>query len=115
MIGRALEALCDDKGISSGNLYDRLKSLADKGVIPPVLTEMGSALRLLRNAGAHHSDQEITVPQTWGIDKLFRAIIEYVYIAPKLRADFQATQKVLPSLNGSKSAANSTFPILVPF
>ena len=33
------------------------------------------------------------MPQTWVIDKLFRAIIEYVYIAPELLADFEETQK----------------------
>ena len=93
MMGRALEALCDDKGVSSNNLYESLKKLANDRIIPPVLIKMGSALRLLRNAAAHHTNQEITVPQTLVVDKLFRAIIEYVYIAPELLADFEETQK----------------------
>jgi hypothetical protein len=93
MMGRALEALCEDKGVSSPKLYESLKKLANDRIIPPVLVKMGSALRLLRNAAAHHTNQEITVPETWVIDKLFRAIIEYVYIAPELLADFEETQK----------------------
>ena len=29
---------------------------------PPVLAEMGAALRLLGNVGAHQTEQEITIP-----------------------------------------------------
>jgi hypothetical protein len=53
MIRRSLEALCDDRGVAQGTLRERFKSLADKQIIPPVLAEMGAALRLLGNVGAH--------------------------------------------------------------
>jgi hypothetical protein len=38
-------------------------------------------------AAAHGSLQIIKTPMTWAIDDLFRAIVEYVYVAPsKLEA-----------------------------
>lgn len=93
LIRRSLEALCDDKKVKKGILGARLKELAEQGIIPPTLAEMSTALRLLGNAGAHHNEENITIPQTWKIDKLFLAIIEYVYIGPKLLSDFKKTAK----------------------
>ena len=89
MLRRALEALCDDRTIPRGNLQERLKSLADRGEIPPVLAEMTTVLRVLGNVGAHNDSQNITVPMTWGMDDFFRAIIEYVYIAPSKLSEFK--------------------------
>jgi hypothetical protein len=89
MLRRALEALCDNRSIPKGMLQARLKSLADQGEIPPVLAEMTTVLRVLGNAGAHNDSQKITVPMTWGMDDFFRAIIEYVYIAPSELNEFK--------------------------
>lgn len=93
MIRRSLEALCDDKNVRSGTLRDRLKALTESKEMPPILAEASSALRLLGNAGAHHTNEDITIPQTWKIDKLFLAVVEYIYIAPKLIREFNDTQK----------------------
>jgi len=50
---------------------------------------MTAVLRVLGNVGAHSDSQKITVPMTWGMDDFFRAIIEYVYIAPSRLAEFK--------------------------
>ncbi|HWA28858.1 MAG TPA: DUF4145 domain-containing protein [Lacunisphaera sp.] len=88
LVRRALEAICDDKGVASNKpLKQRLDSMAAQGIIPPTLAEVTGILRILGNAGAHNSPKDVTIPQTWRIEKLFRAIVEYVYIAPKMVAD----------------------------
>lgn len=82
MIRCALEAICDDRDIPRGSLHKRLEELAGRGEIPPRLAEMSTVLRILGNAGAHSSLQSVTVPMTWAMDEFFRAIVEYVYVAP---------------------------------
>jgi hypothetical protein len=89
MLRRALEAVCDDRGVSEGSLQKRLEVLAQRGELPTILSEMTSMLRTLGNAGAHHSSMPITVPMTWGMEEFFRAVIEYVYIAPSKIQEFK--------------------------
>jgi Domain of unknown function (DUF4145) len=91
ILRRALETICDDRDVKSGSLHARLASLSERGEIPPVLSEMSTILRTLGNAGAHASKEKITVPMTWGMDELFRAIVEYVYVAPSRITEFRAS------------------------
>jgi len=82
LIRRALEAVCEDRGTPTGPLAARLKQLAGRGDVPPVLAEMTDVLRVLGNTAAHGPLQAVTVPMTWVIDDFFRAVVEYVYVAP---------------------------------
>ena len=82
-IRRALEALCDDRGVKKGSLYDRLNELAKNNEIPPVLSEMSDVIRLIGNIGAHASSQNVKPGHVRSIDEFFKAIIEYVYVAPQ--------------------------------
>jgi hypothetical protein len=85
-IRRALEAVCADRGAAGRSLYEMLTELARRGDLPPVLGEMSDVLRLLGNVGAHASDRTVRPSQVDALDEFFRAVIEYVYIAPaKLR------------------------------
>jgi len=95
MLRRALEALCHDRGLPAGPLHAGLKKLADTGEIPAKLSDVTSVIRQLGNAGAHHSLEMLTVPMTWVLDDFFRAVVEYVYVAPKKLSDFQSTMKRL--------------------
>jgi len=88
-IRRALEALCDDRGTKKGTLQHRLQDLASRGEIPPVLVEMTDVLRLLGNIGAHAADQSVKPGHVQAIDDFFRAIIEYVYVAPSKLKEFR--------------------------
>ena len=90
-IRRALEALCDDRGTKKGTLQHRLRDLASRGEIPPVLVEMTDVLRLLGNIGAHAADQSVKPGHVHSIDGFFRAIIEYVYVAPSKLKEFHDT------------------------
>lgn len=92
-IRRSLEAICEDKGAKQGSLQKRLKDLANKGEIPPVLAETTDVLRILGNLGAHAANQSVKPWQVFTIDSFFRTFIEYVYVAPSKLAEFRASLK----------------------
>jgi hypothetical protein len=104
-IRRALEALCDDRGAKKGNLQSRLQDLASRGEIPPVLAEITDVLRLLGNIGAHAADQNIKPGHVPAIDNFFRAIIEYVYVAPSKLKEFQNRMKSLKIMKDTSDDA----------
>jgi Domain of unknown function (DUF4145) len=81
-IRRALEALCEDRGAQKAVLQKQLKELADKGEIPTKLAELSDVLRLVGNIGAHAAEEEVKAWQVYAIDEFFRAVVEYVYVAP---------------------------------
>jgi hypothetical protein len=93
-IRRALEAICTERGVKSDSLYKMLSELARRGDLPPVLAEMTDVLRLLGNMGAHASDQPVKASQVDALDEFFRAVIEYIYIAPDRLRRFQKRLKV---------------------
>lgn len=89
-IRRALEALCEDRGVRKGALQTRLRTLTESREIPPVLAEASEVLRLLGNVGAHRSDESVHPLLATAIDDFFRAIVEYVYVAPSKLEDFKS-------------------------
>jgi Domain of unknown function (DUF4145) len=82
-VRRSLEALCTDRKAEGRTLHDKLAWLATRGELPQVLVDMTGILRLLGNKGAHASDEEVQPGHVDAIDEFFRAIIEYVYVAPE--------------------------------
>lgn len=88
-IRRALEAVCEDRGAQGKNLQAKLRELAERREIPPVLSEMSDVLRLLGNIGAHAVEQSVRPSQVYALDEFFRALIEYVYIAPSKLKEFR--------------------------
>jgi hypothetical protein len=53
-----------------------------------VLADATTVLRTLGNDGAHLNKDKVTVPMTWGMRELFRAVVEYVYVAPSRISEF---------------------------
>jgi hypothetical protein len=92
-IRRALEALAADKGVKKGTLQDQLNELAKNGDIPPNLARASDLLRVMGNVGAHASPQSVHPLLAHVIDEFFRAVIEYVYIAPERLAEFESQMK----------------------
>lgn len=86
---RVLEEICRAKGIDRPNLSAALAELAKQGVIPSVLSDASSLIRLIGNAGAHASDLKITVPHVWAIDSFVMATIEYLFLAPARLEQFK--------------------------
>jgi hypothetical protein len=97
MLRRALEAVCDDRGVEGGVLARRLKILADRGEMPPLLAEVSDVVRILGNMGAHASEMSVTPPDTWVLDDFFKAIVEYVYVAPSKLKEFKKNLERLKS------------------
>ena len=89
-IRRALEGLCLDRGATKRTLALNLSELSDRGEIPETLTEMTGVLRKLGNVGSHAGEETISSDYVDVIDDFFRAIIEYVYIAPHKVNEFKA-------------------------
>lgn len=92
-IRRALEAVCADRGEIKGNLATKLKTLSNKGQIPPVISEASDILRLLGNIGAHDLSESVHPLQAFALDDFFHVIIEYLYVAPKKIEDFKERMK----------------------
>jgi hypothetical protein len=103
-IRRALEAVCADRGASGHSLHGMLAELGRRGDLPPVLGEMTDVLRLLGNVGAHASDRTVRPSQVDALDEFFRAVVEYVYIAPEKLRRFREKLKGF----GSDAGAGDT-------
>ncbi len=100
LLRRGLEAICDDRGAKSGPLHARLGELTSRGEIPAAISEMTAILRNIGNAGAHTNKDTVTVPMTWVMSELFRAVVEYVYVAP---SRVESLKKSLKSFEKAKS------------
>ena len=90
-IRRALEALCRERG-RRGNLSVMLEELKIAGEIPAKLAPVADIIRLTGNAGAHSQDA-VTAYQANEVDAFFRAIVEYVYVAPFSVRSFEISRK----------------------
>jgi hypothetical protein len=90
LIRRAVEAMCDDRNAKkSNNLKERLDDLHDKEKIPPELAEDTHILRILGAIGAHEKEVLIHPTQIHLIDGFFKALIEYLYVAPSKIKEFK--------------------------
>jgi len=82
-IGRALEAVARDKNAQGRTLNDRLNWLVREGHLPEVFGQMGHINRILRNWGAHDAEIDVEPEDVQVVDEFFKAIIEYLYVAPQ--------------------------------
>jgi hypothetical protein len=81
-IGRALEAVTKDRNAEGRTLNDKLNWLIKEGRLPQVFGEMGHISRIFRNWGAHDAENDIEPGDVKIVDEFFKAIIEYIYVAP---------------------------------
>lgn len=81
-IRRTLEMMCKDKGEVGKNLYDMLKSLSVKGILPPILNEMASVLRVIGNAAAHADEEKFSHDLVPSMIEFTQIILDYVYNLP---------------------------------
>lgn len=95
LLGRVLDLVCMDKNAVGKDLFERLKDIADKDIMPQQLADMAHALRQLRNIGAHADLGELTNAEIPILEGLSKAILEYVYSAPALVEHVQSKINVL--------------------
>jgi len=86
---RTLEIMCKDKGETEGNLYQMLKSLSSKGILPPILDNMASILRKLGNAAAHANEIEFDREKVDLLVHFTKTILDYVYTLPAQLEELQ--------------------------
>lgn len=91
LMGRLLELVCEDQGAAPGKLPARLKDLANRKVIPEKLVEVATSLLKLRHVGAHANLGELTKEEVPILEKLGRAVLEYVYAAPHLVTEAESS------------------------
>lgn len=89
-IRRALEAITEERGVTKGSLAQRLSELGSDGSLPPVLADMGDVLRILGNLGAHAGADDVAPGHVGVINEFFKAVVEYLYVAPSNIADIKA-------------------------
>jgi signal recognition particle subunit SEC65 len=86
---RTLEMMCKDLGATEGDLYLKLQSLSQRGVLPPILGEMATVLRKLGNDAAHADDAEFPKDVVEAMIDFTQTILEYVYRLPQALEDIQ--------------------------
>lgn len=84
LIRRVLELVCRDRNAAGRTLNEQLKDLVKKGEIPGKLADIAHQLRTFGNIGAHAMETEIEPRDIPVLDKLSRALLEFVYSAPFL-------------------------------
>lgn len=110
LLGRLLEMVCDDRNAHGTYLAAKLADLSSRGEIPQKLVDVATGLRHLRNVGAHPSLGELTTREVPILDRLCRAILEYVYSAPRIAQQAEASLDELKRgqiLGGAHSASES--------
>jgi hypothetical protein len=81
-VRRLLEFIAKDKGANGRDLYNKLQDLTSNGTLPGYFANISDLLRKVGNMGAHAVEEEVSIWDAELIDDFFRAIVEYVYIAP---------------------------------
>lgn len=82
LIRVALEAVTKEKGAEGKDLFNKIEWLIQKKELPPVFGEMSHIARKIANLGVHDAETEVQPSFATTVDEFFRAIIEYIYIAP---------------------------------
>jgi hypothetical protein len=80
MTRRALEAVCDDKGITGGKLQVKIQNLSLSGLLPRSVTDWLDDIRVIGNDGAHPKDSVVTHEDCYVSLKILHKIIEHLYI-----------------------------------
>lgn len=86
---RTLEMMCKDKGATKGDLFAKLKSLSEQGVLPPILDRMASILRHLGNSAAHADSTSFSEDLVMSMVEFTEIILDYVYVLPAKMNDIQ--------------------------
>jgi hypothetical protein len=79
MCRKGIEAICIDKKLSNGNLFDKLKKLKDIGILSTEMYQWSDELRLLGNDCAHDHNEIVTKEDAKDSIDFFEALITYLY------------------------------------
>ena len=92
-LGKALEAICQDRKSPGKTLSEQLRRLAEQEHLGPLATTVASELRTFRNRGAHHDTKRVLTAHAEALHEAFQALLWYVYVWPARIKDFQDFMK----------------------
>jgi hypothetical protein len=78
----ALEGIVVDKGETKGRLVQRLRNLADKGVLLPTLADWSKEVRLLGNDAVHDLTTDVSKEDADQLVEFIRELAKYLYVLP---------------------------------
>ena len=78
----ALEGIVVDQGETKGLLVQRLKSLADRGVLLPTLAAWSKEVRLLGNDAVHDLAVDVSMEDASQLVEFIRELAKYLYVLP---------------------------------
>ncbi|MGH2714656.1 MAG: DUF4145 domain-containing protein [Thermoleophilaceae bacterium] len=81
-IGRVLETICSEEGVTGRDLAAKLRELAIARAIPGPLLDIADELRRLRNLGAHDAEVTVAHEDVELIESLAESLLEYLYRGP---------------------------------
>jgi hypothetical protein len=79
---KVLEMICEDQGLSEGNLVGKINDLSTKGIFPQELKDCGHLIRRIGNDGAHSEVNKISKWEIKDVISLVEFIIQYLYEIP---------------------------------
>jgi len=83
MARRTLEAITVDKGQMTGDLADRLRNLAARGILLPTLADWAKEVRLVGNLGAHFDPiKSVSKNDALQLVSFVRELLKYLYELP---------------------------------
>jgi hypothetical protein len=78
----ALEGIVVDQGETKGLLVQRLKNLADRGVLLPTLAAWSKEVRLLGNDAVHDLAVDVSMEDASQLVEFIRELAKYLYVLP---------------------------------
>jgi Domain of unknown function (DUF4145) len=78
----ALEGIVIDQGEPKGQLVQRLKNLADRGLLLPTLAAWAKEVRLLGNDAVHDLTADISIADARQLLEFIRELAKYIYVLP---------------------------------
>jgi hypothetical protein len=78
----ALEGIVVDQGETKGLLVQRLKNLADKGILQPTLAAWSKEVRLLGNDAVHDLTVPVAKEDAQQLVDFIRELAKYLYVMP---------------------------------
>ena len=79
---RVLEAICKDKGVTSGTLEEKIQVMIDRKILPEMFNDACWIVRQLGNSAAHGDDRFFSVYQVDQTIDFMKNILNYLYSLP---------------------------------
>jgi hypothetical protein len=96
MVRRSLEELCHERGVTGGNLYERINTLGNSVSVPAIMLDALHDLRLLGNDAAHIESKEYLSVGKEEVElaiEVTKVVLQLVYQHPTLIGELKARKR----------------------